>query len=96
MIYVQTIDHSLGALLAQTNELGHDQAICHLSRTMVGVEYIGRKRVLSLSVHLQNETLPNGLNNSYNFLGKSPKITYNQIWVTQLQVSQLVDFFIII
>jgi len=36
---VRTMDHSLGALLAQNNDQGHEQAIYYLSRTMIGVEH---------------------------------------------------------
>jgi len=39
LIYVRVMDHSLGALLAQNNNQGHEQAIYYLSRTMVGVEH---------------------------------------------------------
>ena len=31
--------HCLGALLAQNNDHGHEQAIYYLSRTMIGAEY---------------------------------------------------------
>jgi len=31
------MDHSLGALLAQKNDDGHEQAIYYLSRTLIGV-----------------------------------------------------------
>ena len=31
--------HSLGALLAQNNDQGHEQAIYYLSRTMIGAEH---------------------------------------------------------
>ena len=33
------MDHSLGALLAQNNEQGHEHAIYYLSRTMIGAEH---------------------------------------------------------
>jgi len=39
LIYVRAIDHSLGALLAQNNDQGREQAIYYLSRTMIGVEH---------------------------------------------------------
>ena len=39
LIYVRTMDHSLGALLAQNNDQGHEQAIYYLSRTMIGAEH---------------------------------------------------------
>jgi len=39
LIYVRAMDHSLGALLAQNNDQGHEQAIYYLSRTMIGAEY---------------------------------------------------------
>ena len=38
LIYVRAMDHSLGALLAQNNDQGHEQAIYYLSRTMIGAE----------------------------------------------------------
>lgn len=37
MLYVRTMHHSLGALLAQYNDQGHEQTIYYLKRTMVGV-----------------------------------------------------------
>ena len=33
------MDHSLGALLAQNVDQGHEQAIYYLSRTMIGAEH---------------------------------------------------------
>ena len=33
LLYVRAIDHSLGALLAQKNDEGHEHAIYYLSRT---------------------------------------------------------------
>jgi len=39
LIYVRVMDHSLGALLAQNNDQGHEQAIYYLSRTMIGAEH---------------------------------------------------------
>ena len=39
LIYVRAIDHSLGTLLAQNNDQGHEQAIYYLSRTMIGAEH---------------------------------------------------------
>ena len=38
LLYVKAMDHSLGALLAQKNDEGHEQAICYLSRTLIGAE----------------------------------------------------------
>ena len=39
LLYVRAMDHSLGALLAQNNDQGHEQAIYYLSRTMIGAEH---------------------------------------------------------
>jgi len=33
------MDHSLGALLAQNDDQGREQAIYYLSRTMIGAEH---------------------------------------------------------
>src|SRR4051812_26872835 len=38
-LYVRAMKHSLGALLAQKSDEGHEQAIYYLSRTMVGTEH---------------------------------------------------------
>jgi len=38
-IYARVMNHSLGALLAQNNDQGHEQAIYYLSKTMIGVEH---------------------------------------------------------
>ena len=38
-MYVRAMDHSLGALLAQNDDQGQEQAIYYLSRTMIGAEY---------------------------------------------------------
>ena len=38
LLYVNCMDHSLGALLAQKNDDGHEQAIYYLSRTLIGAE----------------------------------------------------------
>src|SRR3954464_15558380 len=38
-LYVRTMEHSLGALLAQKSDEGYEQAIYYLSRTMVGAEH---------------------------------------------------------
>lgn len=39
LIYGWAIDHAQGTLLAQNNELGHEQAIYYWSFTMIGVEH---------------------------------------------------------
>ena len=39
LIYIRAMDHSLGALRAQNNDQGHEQAIYYLSRTMIGAEH---------------------------------------------------------
>lgn len=39
MLYVRSMEHSFGALLAQHSKQGHEQAICYLNRNMVVVEY---------------------------------------------------------
>ena len=39
LIYVRAMDHSLGALLAQNDDQGREQAIYYLSRTMIGAEH---------------------------------------------------------
>jgi len=36
LLYVKAIDHSLGALLAQKNDDGHEQVIYYLNRTLIG------------------------------------------------------------
>jgi len=38
LLYVRGIDHSLGALLAQENDEGAEQAIYYLSRTLIRAE----------------------------------------------------------
>ena len=37
--YVRSMDHSLGALLAQNNDQRQEQAIYYLIRTIIGVEH---------------------------------------------------------
>ena len=39
LIYIQAMDHSLGALLAKNNDQRHERAIYYLSRTMIGAEH---------------------------------------------------------
>lgn len=39
LIYVRVMDHALYALLAQTNDEGHEQTIYYLSLTMIGAEH---------------------------------------------------------
>ena len=38
LLYVKALDYSLGALLAQKDDNGHEQAIYYLSRTLIGAE----------------------------------------------------------
>src|SRR5436853_959619 len=38
-LYVRAMERSLGALLAQKNDEGHEQAIYYLGRTMIGAEH---------------------------------------------------------
>ena len=38
LLYAKALDHSLGALLAQKDDNGHEQAIYYLSRTLIGAE----------------------------------------------------------
>jgi len=37
LLYVKAVDHSRGALHAQKNDDGHEQAIYYMSRTLIGV-----------------------------------------------------------
>jgi len=56
-IYVRAMDHSLGALLAQNNNQGHEHAIYILSRTMIRAEYQYNpieKECLALVLAIQN------------------------------------------
>jgi len=39
LIYVRAMDYSLGDLLAQNNDQGHEEAIYYLSRTMIRAEH---------------------------------------------------------
>ena len=39
LIYVRAMDLSLGALLAQYNDQGYEQAIYYLIRTLIGAEH---------------------------------------------------------
>ena len=39
LIYIRAMDHSLGVLLAQNNDQGHEHAIYYLSRTMIRAEH---------------------------------------------------------
>src|SRR3954465_5744109 len=39
LLYVRSMDHSLGALLAQHNDEGYEQAIYYLSRTLLEAEH---------------------------------------------------------
>src|SRR5436190_2083980 len=39
LLYVRSMDHSLGALLTQHNDEGYEQAIHYLSRTLLGAEH---------------------------------------------------------
>jgi len=38
LLYIRAMDHSLGALLAQKNGEGFEQAIYYLSHTLIGAE----------------------------------------------------------
>ena len=38
LLYVKAMDHSLGVLLAQKDDNGHEQAIYYSSRTLIGAE----------------------------------------------------------
>ena len=38
LLYIRAMDHSLGALLAQKNDEGAEQAIYYLSKTLIGAE----------------------------------------------------------
>jgi len=39
LTYIQAMNHSLGASMAQNNDQGTEQAIYYLSRIMIGAEY---------------------------------------------------------
>ena len=39
LIYMRSMYHSLGALLAQNNDQGHEQEICYLSKTMIEAKH---------------------------------------------------------
>ena len=44
LFYMKAMDRSLGALLAQKNDDGHEQAIYYLSRTLIGVAITQSRR----------------------------------------------------
>jgi len=51
------MDHSLGALLAQKNDDGHERAIYYLSRTLIGAESRYNpieKECLAIVIAIQN------------------------------------------
>lgn len=51
MLYVQAMHHSLGALLAQHNDKGHEHTIYYHSRTIVRAEskyYLVKKECVAL------------------------------------------------
>src|SRR5205809_2208836 len=55
-LYVRSMEHSLGALLAQKSDEGHEQAIYYLSRTMDGAEHrynLVKKECLALVFAVQ-------------------------------------------
>ena len=57
MLYVQAIDHSLGALLAQNNDQNNELTIYYLSRIMIGTEHRYNpieKECLALVFAIQN------------------------------------------
>jgi len=39
LLYVKVMDYSLGAILAQKNDEGHEHAIYYLNRTLIGAEF---------------------------------------------------------
>ncbi|XP_020258994.1 uncharacterized protein LOC109835429 [Asparagus officinalis] len=57
LIYIRAMEHSLGALLAQNDEVGHEQGIYYLSRTLQGAERrypMVEKECLALVFAIQN------------------------------------------
>jgi len=57
LLYVKVMDHSLGALLTQKNDDGHERAIYYLSRTLIRAESRYNpieKECLAIVIAIQN------------------------------------------
>jgi len=94
MIYVRVMDHSLGALLAQNNDQGHEHAIYYLSRTMVGAEHrynqTRSKRMLGIGIrHPEDVTLLGGPNRTLHIKSQSFKITYDEAIITEWSIGEI-------
>ena len=80
------MDHSLGALLVQNNDQGHEQAIYYLSRTMIGDEhhYNSIEKEFSFGLRCSEDaTLSYGPDHSRHLESQSIEITYDEAIVTE-------------
>jgi len=87
------MDHSLGALLAQNNDQGHEQAIYYLSRTMIRAEHRYNpieKKMLGIGIrHSEDATLLDGPNHTRHIKSQSFKIAYDEAIVTEWLIGKM-------
>ena len=87
------MDHSLGALLAQNNDLGHEQAMYCLSRNMIGAEHRDNpieKEYLAFGVRCpENVTLLGGPNYTCHIKSQSFKIAYDKAIITKWSIGEI-------
>jgi len=81
------MDHSLGALLAQNNDQGHEQAIYYLSRTMIWTliqPY--QKRMLCIGIRCPEDVTLLGKTNHTH---QSFKIAYDEAIITEWSIRKM-------
>lgn len=82
LLIVRSTEHSLGALLAQHNDQGHEQAIYYLNRNMVREEHSvhsSREGITHSRIRgLEDATLFGGPNNLGHFKSQSLKIAHDK------------------
>ena len=87
------MDHSLGALLAQNNDQGHEQAIYYPSRTMIGAEHRYspiERRMLGVGIRRpEDATLLGESNHTRHIKSQSFKIAYDETIITECSIGKM-------
>ena len=87
------MDHSLGALLSQNNDQGHEQAIYYLSRTMIGAEHrynLIQKEWLGVGIcRPEDATILGGPNYTHHIKSQSFKIAYDETIIIEWSIGKM-------
>jgi len=92
LIYVRVMDHSLGALLAQNNDHGHEQAIYYLSRpwSVLNIDTTQlKKNAWRWYCYSENATLPGEPKHTRHIKSQSFKIADDEAIIAECSIGKM-------